>query len=100
VWVGIARGCGADLNILMMLIPLSMMKSTHTRLREVQCVLKYFPIDEMIEIHINLSKLAVGFTVGHVIQSFCIEIFVADLVTCLSDAVVPDFGPHHQCFRL
>ena len=70
LWVGIARGCGADLNILMMILPLTMMKSTHTRLREIQFILKYFPIDEMIEIHISLSKLAVGFTLGHVICSF------------------------------
>jgi hypothetical protein len=89
VWVGIARGCGADLNILLMTLPLTMMKSTHTRLRThpltptliyqpfihivlmrstgtIQRVLKYFPIDDMIEIHINLSKLAVAFTVVHV----------------------------------
>jgi hypothetical protein len=67
VWVGIARGCGANLNILMMVIPLTMMKSTHTRLREIRFVLKYFPIDDMIEIHIILSKLAAGFTFTHVI---------------------------------
>ena len=66
VWVGIARGCGANLNILMMMIPLTMMKSTHTRLREIRFVLKYFPIDDMIEIHIILSKLAAGFTIVHV----------------------------------
>jgi hypothetical protein len=70
VWVGIARGFGADLNILMMLIPLSMMKSTHTRLREIQFILKYFPIDNMIEIHIGLSKLAAGCTLGHVICTY------------------------------
>ena len=74
VWVGIARGFGADLNILMMLIPLSMMKSTHTRLREVKFVHKYFPIDDMIEIHIALSKLAVGCTLGHVTCVF--KVFV------------------------
>lgn len=70
LWVGIARGCGADLNILLMILPLTMMKSTHTRLREIQFILKYFPIDEMIDIHISLSKLAVGFTFGHVMFYF------------------------------
>jgi hypothetical protein len=68
VWTGIARGCGANLNILMMLIPLTMMKSSHTLLRENRFVLKYFPIDDMIEIHIKLSKVAAGFTLGHVIH--------------------------------
>jgi hypothetical protein len=100
VWVGIARGCGANLNILMMLLPLTMTKSTHTRLREVPFILKYFPIDDMIEIHINLSKLAAAFTVGHVILILHVSILVAFPMIYFYNAMIPDCITHHQCFRI
>ena len=99
VWVGIARGCGANLNILMMLLPLTMAKSTHTRLREIPFILKYFPIDDMIEIHINISKLAAAYTVGHVILIF--HFSISPIVPLIwFNAMVPDYIAHYQCFRI